>query len=121
MGPAAGVPDRPDLLGRRLPAGAPIPRRLPGAGRAEMAELGIADYYLALAPDPDEQGLEAVRRALHEVTKALKSPSPPPHATPARSARHRPCGRCTRASIACHRRSHTACKQRRGPTGPYPV
>src|SRR5262249_10897573 len=41
----------------------------PGAGRAEMAALGIADdYHRARAPDPDPDGLEAVRRALHEVT-----------------------------------------------------
>jgi hypothetical protein len=41
----------------------------PEAGHAEMEALGIADdYYVALASDRRDEELEAVRRALREVT-----------------------------------------------------
>src|SRR6266540_5571336 len=41
----------------------------PETSRVELQRCGIADdYYTALAPDPDEEGLEAARRTLREVT-----------------------------------------------------
>jgi hypothetical protein len=41
----------------------------PEVRHAEMEALGIADdYYLALAPDPRDEELDAVRRTLREVT-----------------------------------------------------
>src|SRR5262249_47815896 len=91
------LPQLPGLI--RLPDPPPTFGLQGGQGR-----VGAGPAHQALAGRPAEGG--------------LRSPNPPPHATPARSARRRPCDRCTRASIACHRRSHMVCKQRRGPIGP---